>query len=399
VKALMVTNRLAEFASVQTRFGEISKLNIDLTVVSPQRWAGSDHEFRKVVPDGYRLLVEDCWFTRTRSPRLRHHLHFYPGIFRVVRSEKWDLIHIDEEPFNFVACHTLRACRKSDTAVVFTTWQNLMKNYPPPFNFFEKYTFQHSVGAIAGNAEALEVLRRRGFMKMAAHIPQLGVDSLVFRRQEASELRRKLGIANAFVVGFVGRLSPEKGLGTLVKAFTFLPAGCALVLVGNGPERSKIERLARECGVSTRIKWVSRVDSAEIPEYMNAFDVLVLPSRTRWNLKEQFGRVLVEAMACETCVVGSDVGGIPDVIGNAGLVFHEDDEMELAAHLRRLADDISLREMLARRGRERVLSHFAYDKIARATVDFYKRAFSHPAWTRSSDSGCTGDCGIAQESG
>jgi glycosyltransferase involved in cell wall biosynthesis len=378
VKVLLVTNRLAEFASVQSRFREISKI-VDLTIVSPRRWAGSEREFQKVVPDGYRLLIKACWFTRTKSPRIGHHLHFYPGISGVVTADKWDLIHVDEEPFNFVTCHTLLACRKSNAAVVFTTWQNLMKTYPPPFNFFERYAFEHAVGAMAGNSEALDLLRRRGFTKLAAHIPQLGVDSRMFRRRDASGLRRRLGVEDVFAIGFVGRLSPEKGIETLIKALTILPAKYALVLVGSGPEQPRIERLAQECGVSRRLKWVPEVESADIPEYMNALDVLVLPSRTRRNLKEQFGRVLVEAMACETCVIGSDVGGIPDVIGTAGFVFHEDNEVELAAHLRRLADDISLREVLARRGRERVLSHFSYDKIARDTVDFYGRACSGPS--------------------
>lgn len=376
VKVLMITKRLAEFATVQSRFQEISKLNVDLTIVSPRRWVGNERELQKVVPDGYRVLVSKCCFSRTESLRIAHHLHFYPGMSRAVAREEWDLIHIDDEPFNFVSWHTLLACRKSNATVVFTTWQNLMKNYPPPFSFFEKYTFERSAGAVAGNAEALQVLRRRGFMKTAAHIPQLGVDSKVFHREDASGLRRKLGIADSFVVGFVGRLSSEKGLDTAVNALALLPADHVLVLVGSGPERRTIESLARKFGVSARMKWVSWVSSDQIPEYMNAFDVLILPSRTRRNVKEQFGRVLVEAMACETCVIGSDVGGIPDVIADAGIVFHENEASELAAHLRHLAGDAALRESLARRGRQRALSHFAYEKIAKDTVDFYNEVCS-----------------------
>jgi len=95
------------------------------------------------------------------------------------------------------------------------------------------------------------------------------------------------------------------------------------VLVGGGPERSKLEALAQGLGISARVRWEPWVDSCDVAEYMNAFDVLVLPSRTRRNWKEQFGRVLVEAMACETCVVGSDSGEIPNVVGDTGLIFHE----------------------------------------------------------------------------
>jgi glycosyltransferase involved in cell wall biosynthesis len=173
-------------------------------------------------------------------------------------------------------------------------------------------------------------------------------------------------------VGFVGRIHIEKGLDTLVRALTLLPKSCVLVLVGRGPYRAQLESLIGFLGLSERVRWVPWVSSDEVPEYMNAFDVLVLPSRTRSNWKEQFGRVLVEAMACETCVVGSDSGEIPNVVGDAGFVFHEGDERELAGHLQKLMDSPSLRELFHRYGRKRMLEHFTYAKIAADAVEFYK---------------------------
>jgi glycosyltransferase involved in cell wall biosynthesis len=247
-----------------------------------------------------------------------------------------------------------------------------MKSYPPPFNLFERYVYKNAAGAIAGNGESLDLLRRRGFRRPAAHIPQLGVDPSMFRKQDATGLRRKLGVEGTFVIGFVGRFSSEKGVDTLIKALALLPEGCTLVLVGNGPERSKLEAMTQALGVSARVRWVPWVNSGDVSEYMNAFDVLALPSRTRWNIKEQFGRVLVEAMSCETCVVGSDSGEIPKVIGDADLIFHESDERELAERLRRLVYGPSLRETLRHRGRQRVLEHFTYARIAADTVDFYR---------------------------
>ena len=87
------------------------------------------------------------------------------------------------------------------------------------------------------------------------------------------------------------KFRPAKGVDTLIKAFALLPADCVLVLVGDSSERPKLEALAQELGVSARVRWVPWVNSWDVPEYMNAFDVLVLPSRTSWNIKEQFGRV------------------------------------------------------------------------------------------------------------
>lgn len=373
MKVLMITRTLAEFANQQGKIREIAKQGINLTVVSPPRWAGSDREVRRVKPDGYKFQLHPCWFSGTNLVRLGNHCHLYSGIASLIAGDKWDLVHIDEEPFNLATFHALRGCCRYGVKAVFSTWQNLMKTYPPPFNLFERYVFDNVAGAIAGNQAALDMLRRKGFCKLATRIPLLGVDPIMFRRQNSSELRKKLDVDSSFVVGFIGRIHIQKGLDTLVRAFATLPKSSVLVLVGRGSYRARLERLIEALGLSKRVRWLPWVHSHEVPEYVNAFDALVLPSRTRWNCKEQFGRVLVEAMACEICVVGSDSGEIPNVIGDAGLVFHEGDERQLAECLRNLMDSTSLRETLARLGRHRVLQNFTYAKIAEDLVHFYRQ--------------------------
>jgi glycosyltransferase involved in cell wall biosynthesis len=101
-------------------------------------------------------------------------------------------------------------------------------------------------------------------------------------------------------------------------------------------------------------------------------DALVLPSETRHNWKEQFGRTLVEAMASGVPVIGSDSGAIPDVIGDAGLIFHEGNIEELTAALTRLRDDAALVQRLCVAGRARVLERFTHEQIAAETVEVYR---------------------------
>src|SRR5690242_9341858 len=326
---------------------ELSRLGVDLSVVVPERWG--NQKLERVEPEGYELRVFPCRLTGA------HHFHYYPSIANVIRERDWDIVHIDEEPFNLVTFHTARVCAKARRRSIFFTWQNLMKVYPPPFGTFERSTFQSVSGAITGNEEASDILQRRGFRKPTEMIPQFGIDPAIFRRQEAGELRRKLGLNGSFAVGFIGRIVPEKGLDTMVKALSLLPEDYTFVPVGSGPYRAELESRVRELGLEKRVRWAPWVNSAEVPEYLNAFDALVLPSRTTRAWKEQFGRALVEAMACETCVVGSDSGEIPNVIGDAGLVFHEGDERALAELLRKLAENRLLRESMAQRGRRRVL--------------------------------------------
>jgi len=106
--------------------------------------------------------------------------------------------------------------------------------------------------------------------------------------------------------------------------------------------------------------------------------VLVVPSRTRPNWKEQFGRVIVEAMACGVPVIGSSSGAIPDVIGDAGLIVPEGDRAALAGALRGLMSDPDRRRDLAERGRARVLARYTQAQVAAQTVDVYRSMLRIP---------------------
>jgi glycosyltransferase involved in cell wall biosynthesis len=151
-----------------------------------------------------------------------------------------------------------------------------------------------------------------------------------------------------------------------------LPGIWRVQIAGEGPERRPLEKLARELGIAERVHFDGVIRSAQMPAYLRQLDALVLPSRTLPNWKEQFGRVLVEAMACETVVIGSDSGEIPNVIGPAGLIFSEDDASALRNHLLRLMQTPHLRAELGRAGRERVHQHYTQSQIAAGTVGVYR---------------------------
>ena len=99
----------------------------------------------------------------------------------------------------------------------------------------------------------------------------------------------------------------------------------------------------------------------------------MLPSVSRSNWKEQFGRVLIEAMACDVITIGAQTGAIPEVIGDAGLTFTEGNVEELRVHLQRLIDDTTLRDELRHKGRQRVTEHYTQAAIARNTVEVYRQ--------------------------
>ena len=158
----------------------------------------------------------------------------------------------------------------------------------------------------------------------------------------------------------------------LLRALAELEGDWSLSVLGEGPKRAALVTLAEELGVSGRVEFRKPIPPTQMPEFLNQLDVLVLPSVTRPNWKEQFGRVLVEAMACGTPVVGSESGEIPHVIGGAGMTFPEGDVGELARSLSRLRGDQRLRHELAEAGRKRVLEHFTQARVAAETYRVYR---------------------------
>jgi glycosyltransferase involved in cell wall biosynthesis len=179
------------------------------------------------------------------------------------------------------------------------------------------------------------------------------------------------------VIGSAGRrLVPEKGVDLLLKAVARLPGIWQLHIAGEGPARRELERLALELGIRERVYFDGVIPSNEMPAYLGQLDVLVLPSRTLPNWKEQFGRVLVEAMACEVAVIGSDSGEIRNVIDDAGLIFPENNVDALYDRLLTLLKDPTLCRRLGRDGRKRVLEYYTQAQIAARTVEVYREMMS-----------------------
>jgi glycosyltransferase involved in cell wall biosynthesis len=168
------------------------------------------------------------------------------------------------------------------------------------------------------------------------------------------------------VVGFVGRLLPEKGIETLIAAMGKLPSSVRLAIVGNGPHEPALRRAAAPLG--SRVRFLPAMPRHRMPIVLGALDALVLPSRTTPEWKEQFGRILVEAHACGRWAIGSDSGEIPNVIGDPRCVFHEGDTASLVRRLR-----FVLGRKPPRFLRRRALERFSETSIASATATFLQR--------------------------
>ena len=335
--------------------------DVDLTVIVPPSWRESGHEQRleRAYTQGYELIEAPIALNG------RFHLHFYPTLGRLLHRLRPDVCHVDEEPYNLSTTLALRAARRLGAHCLFFTWQNLFRSYPWPFNAMERAAYRQVEAAIVGNRAAVDVLRAKGYAGPTRLIPQFGVDPTVYSPEGRVSDR-------SFTVAYAGRLVEQKGLWTLIEALAQLHGDWRLLLIGSGPLAEPIEARLRVLGLRERTTLQQRVSSREMPDWYRRMDALVLPSLTRPNWMEQFGRVLIEAMACGTVVVGSSSGEIPNVIGEAGLVFPEDDDKALAAHLSMLERDREICRKLGDKGRERVLAHYTQGRIAAETVALYR---------------------------
>ncbi len=373
MRVLMLSKALV-LGAYQKKCEELAKLpGMDLRVVVPPFWAegGRRTYLERRYTDGYCLVV------RNMALNGHFHVHFYPGFGAEVRQFRPDVVHLDEEAYNLATAHGLWVSRRARARTVFFTWQNIYRELPFPFSSVEKYCLSRADYAMAGNAAAVDVLRRKGFAKQITIVPQFGVDPHLYSRQSVSRVTIPgVHLADGqrpFVVGYVGRLVPQKGLVGLVEAVAGLSGDWRLVLLGDGPLRQQLEEQVRKSGILDRVIFIPSVSSVQVPAYLVAMDALVLPSLTTRNWKEQFGRVLIEAMACEVPVVGSDSGEIPNVIGDAGLVFREGDVTQLRARLGQLMESDDLRRTLARAGRQRVLDNYTQRAVAQATYRVYEQ--------------------------
>ena len=182
-------------------------------------------------------------------------------------------------------------------------------------------------------------------------------------------------------IGIVKSLAPKYGVDLLLRAFAGLcadtevqaaQAACRLLVVGDGPQRDELVRLAAQLVIAERVQFVGAVPHAEVPHWLQQLHIYAAPSRLD---SESFGVAVIEAGACGLPVVVSDAGGLPEVVvaGETGLVVPRDDVPALQAALKRLVLDAALRDRLGAAGRAHVEREYDWsgcvDRMERCYAD------------------------------
>lgn len=356
-------------------FKEIVKKGYELTVICPKAWTegGRLQGVDNLKDDGYSLFNFPVIF------RNRVKGFFYPQIYslcQIFRKFKPDIVHIFEEPYS-LACFqivTLAKIASPRSKILVQSFENMIIPQRFPFSLIERFVLNNTNLLISIPKEGESVWKSKGYSGTVKQL-SVGLDEDLFKKTEGflpdyPILNKKDKIR----IGYVGRLAPEKGLSLLLEAASNLlkrSSDFELLIIGNG-EKNKFESLAAELGIKEKTVFIDSVPNYQLPIIYSKIDVLVLPSTTTDKWKEQFGRVLIEAMACRTAVVGSSSGEIPNIIGDAGFIFQEGNISALSKILENLASNPDLREKLGEMGRNRVLQNFTWSSIAERLCDIYK---------------------------
>jgi glycogen synthase len=206
-----------------------------------------------------------------------------------------------------------------------------------------------------------------------------GIDPDRFRRTQARDALARRGVREPYVL-FVGRITDQKGIFHLLAAAPKLPPGVQVVLCASAPDTPEIEaRLKRVLPEHPNVVWIGEmVPVSEVVQLYSHAAVFVCPS-----VYEPFGLINLEAMACETPVVASAVGGIVEVVedGKTGVLVEPAQPEALAAAIRGLLEDPARGRAMGRAGRLRVEAQFSWRSVAERTREVYAAAIDEFART------------------
>ncbi len=232
-----------------------------------------------------------------------------------------------------------------------------VKRNRPTFWLYQRAT-RHIV--TTGEALKAQLARDNGFDPSSMTSVPTGIDLNRFVPGDRRAARGRLGLPDRPAIGILGTLRNWKGHTYLFEAFANLQAShpdWQLIVIGDGPQRRNLERLARELGLGGRLRMAGNRD--DVPDWLQALDLMALPSYGEEGVPQS----VMQGMACGLPVVSTPVGAIAEAVddGETGLLVPPRDAPALAAALARLMDDAPLRERLGRRGLAKARERFGID--------------------------------------
>ena len=348
-------------------YRELRHRGWDVTIVLPSRWR---HSYAKdVVRPGALDGMAD---TLLPIPVLlaghpQRHIYF-TSARAICRRTRPAVAFVEAEPYSLSATQWGHTFTRLDIPFGVQCYENIDRPLPAPLRRLRSRVL-HNAAFVAARSESAAQLARSWGATGEVQLAPPAVPSWDSVPQSCE---------HNFTIGFAGRLVQSKGLTDLLAAVRRLDAPVEMLLLGDGEMRAELDG---EAIPGSAVRVVDGLTHDQMAPAYAQLDVLVLPSRTTPTWKEQFGRVIVEALWCGVPVVGSDSGEIPWLIEltGGGLVFPEGDVDALTEALQQLRASPALREQLAQNGRAAVERLFTVS----AATDPLERMLTHAVATGS----------------
>ncbi|MFQ3544386.1 glycosyltransferase [Halobacillus rhizosphaerae] len=373
MKLLMVWHA-GGIETYRERIKELSKKFDEIILLVPNKW----NEGGKLVKSSDILLAENCKIVCGKT-LFNFHASTYiftTTLIKILKDFKPDIIHIHEEPWSLSAFQLFLYTKilKINSKLIIDSAAISLTKKPIFFSKIEKVMYKHTDIIFARNHEVSNIVKKRGYKK-SIHILPNGVDTNNFKvmsDREILDAKQKEGIwKNKIIVSYIGRMVKEKGIFDFIEAAEELlkkdENKYGFIMVGSGPEFERVRTVLKGKGIDKYFILNTRVASDQMPKFMNLIDLLVLPSHSMPNWKEQFGRVLVEAMACGKPVLGSNSGAIPEVVGNKKYIFEQGNISQLVNKVEGIIADFSEFKEISIRNRLRVESKYSWYALS----DYY----------------------------
>ena len=345
----------------------LHQAGVDVTLVVPSRWDEGGAQ-RDLPETPYRIV--ELPVRRTGDVN-RHRYADDERVSALVQSLKPDVLDLHEEPFSAVCRQWLEATPRTTPVVAYSA-QNIDKRFPPPFAQWERAALRRLAGLYPCSRQAASVLRGKGFAGRLEILP-LGIDTT---RLTAGSQRHD---DPTWTLLLVGRLVPEKGVLDSVRLLAALAhrVPVRLMVVGRGPAAAAAEQLAQEMGVADRLELVPWVDAEAMAGHYRSAHVTLVPSSATRTWVEQFGRVITEAQAAGSVVVGYASGAIPEVGGPLAALATEGDVAGLAGLVSALQADQHRWQRLRAGGLEATATR-TWEVVARRQCELYEAVLAAP---------------------
>lgn len=327
---ILVVSHSSVVSEYQADLKELSSMGHEVVLITPS-----------VYKEGGRSTVASTLTNTIKHHRLKtflgsqgkQHFHFYLNIMKICRIMKTvepDVIYLYEEPNSIVTVQMLmiKKILKLNAKTIVWTACNTKRNYKEMFKFFDirrwlfdfniKVSSQLANAAISISNDSAEVLVFKKWTKPIYISPTHFIDENIFHLPEHRNNRIvKLGV--------IGRLQYQKGFDLVISALSEIDKAFVLDIYGEGEDEKKLKSMALRKGIYNKCNWHGNIPYCDMPEVFKELDVLIVPSREVEHLKEQFGRVVIEAMASGVNVITSDSGYLPKISRELGLVFKQND--------------------------------------------------------------------------